>query len=341
MLNFQLIRSKKGIYFWFLTFSGFLFFVSLLALLGAAGDLSGTASDLKNLKVEMPNLEDYANAQPIDFRINGNANQRRLKPSDIPKLAKDAIIPIRLEDAVNRAFEFFAEFENKRAAPILTITPPTVESVDAGSPAEQAGLRSGDVILFVNSVKIESVMGSYLAFNEKPSAEVPLKVLRNKKETLSFVLKNAGRTPINGANSGIKFLIPSDVIYISEPETKRWAEQYRREMLPTIPVDWRTDAANNLMQNAKRLNLIAKGVVDPSGATPAKVQAKDVLSWQHKKVLENIDTYFSQRRKIENANSSYLSSMGDAVVGFICSLVIFAIAIALFWYQRRMLGKRR
>ena len=341
MFNFQFPRSKKGIYFWALTFSGFLLFVSLLALLGAAGDLSSTASDLKNLKVEMPNLEDYANTQSIDFRINGNTNQRRLKPSDIPKLAKDAIIPVRLEDAINRAFEFFAEFENKRAAPILTITPPIVESVEAGSPAEQAGLRAGDVILFVNSIKIESVMGSYLAFNEKSSAEVPLKVLRNKRDTLSFVLKNANRTQINGSNNGIKFVIPSEVVYLSEPETKRWSEQYRREMLTAIPVDWRTDAANNLMQNAKRLNLIAKGVVDPSGATPAKVQAKDVLIWQHKKVLENIDTYFSQRRKIENANSSYLSSMGDAVVGFICSLVIFVIAVALFWYQRRVLGNKR
>jgi hypothetical protein len=341
VFNFQFPRSKKGIYFWFLTFSGFMLFVSLLALLGAAGDLSSTASDLKNLKVEMPNLEDYANTQPIDFRINGNANQRRLKPSDIPKLAKDAIIPVRLDDAVNRAFEYFSEFENKRSAPILTITLPVVEAVEQGSPADLAGVKSGDSILFINSVKIESVLGAYLAFNEKPSSEVPLKVLRNKKDTISLILKNPNRTQINGSNSGIKFLAPSEVVYLSESDVKRWAEQYRREMLTAIPVDWRTDAANNLMQNAKRLNLIAKGVVDPSSATPAKVQAKDVLSWQHKKVIENIDTYFSQRRKIENANSSFISNMGDAVVGFICSLIIFAIAVTLFWYQRRLLDKRR
>jgi len=95
------------------------------------------------------------------------------------------------------------------------------------------------------------------------------------------------------------------------------------------------------MQNAKRLNLIAKGVVDPSSATPAKIQSRDVLNWQHKKVLENIDLYFSQRRKIENSSSAYLSNMGDAIVGFICSIVIFAIAVALFWYQRRMQSKRK
>jgi len=312
-----------------------------MTLLGAANDLSDASSSLKNLKVEMPNLEDYANTQVIDFRINGNANQRRLKASDIPKLAKDAVVPVGLDDAVNRAFEFFADFENKRSAPILTITPPLVQLVEPGSPAELAGIKPGDLVLYVNTLKIESVMGYYMAFNEKPLFEVALKVLRNKKDTLSFILKNASRSQITGVNSGIKFVAPGEVVYLSEAVTKGWAEQYRREMLVAIPSEWRLEAANNLMQNAKRLNLIAKGVVDPSSATPAKIQSRDVLNWQHKKVLENIDLYFSQRRKIENSNSAYLSNMGDAIVGFICSLVIFAIAVALFWYQRRMQSKRK
>jgi hypothetical protein len=32
--------------------------------------------------------------------------------------------------------------------------------------------------------------------------------------------------------------------------------------------------------------------------------------------------------------------MGDAVVGFVCSLVIFVIAGALYWYQRRIASKK-
>jgi hypothetical protein len=111
-------------------------------------------------------------------------------------------------------------------------------------------------------------------------------------------------------------------------------------MLSAIPLDWRSDAANSLMQTAKRLNLIAKGVIDPTGANPAKVQSKDVLIWHHKKFLENIDTYFSQRRKLENKSASYLTGMGDAVVGFVSSLFIAAIALGLFWYQRRVAGKK-
>jgi hypothetical protein len=338
LFSFRLSHSQRNIYFWFLAFASLLVFVSLMTLLGAASELSNSSVELKNLKVASPNLEDFVNTQNIDFRLNNN--QRRLKASDIPKLADDAIVPVGLDDAVNRAFQFFAEFENKRFKPILTVTLPVIESIEPGSPADIAGVKSGDVVVYVNSAKIESVMGFYLALNESPSTTGALKLLRNKKDNVSVVMRIAGRSPINDSNCGIKFSTPADAVYITEQEAKRLADYYRREMLSLIPVDWRAEAANNLMQSAKRLNLIAKGVIDPSGANPAKVQSKDVLAWQHKKFLENIDTYFSQRRKIENKSASYLTGMGDAVVGFVCSLFIFAIALGLFWYQGRVSGKK-
>ena len=341
MLKIQFPRTQKGIYFWFLAFSSFLLFVSLATLLAAAGELSSSSSDLKNLKVVMPNLEEYVSYQAIDFRLNNTTlNTRRLKPSDIPKLADDAIVPVGLDDAVNRAFQYFAEFENKRSGPILTVTPPTVESVEAGSFADQAGVKPGDLVQYVSSIKIESVMGYYQALNEKLAPEISLKLLKKGGNTVSVVMKNPARTPITGSNSGITFAIPPEAVYLTEQDSKRMADQYRREMLPAISVDWRTEAANNLMQSAKRLNLISKGVIDPNGPSSAKLRAKDVLNWQHKKVLEAIDSYFSQRRKIENKNAFYLTGMGDAVVGFVCSLVIFVIAGALYWYQRRIASKK-
>ena len=312
----------------------------MMTLLGAASELSNASADLKNLRVVSPNLEDFVNTQSIDFRLNNNSSQRRLKPTDIPKLADDAIVPVGLDEAVNRAFQFFAEFENKRFKPILTVTLPVIESVESGSPAEVAGLKSGDIVLFVNSAKIESVMGFYLALNEKPTSEVTLKLLRNKRDNISVVMRIAGRVPINDSNCGIKFVTPADAVYLTEQETKRQADLYRRDMLSAIPIDWRADAANSLMQTAKRLNLIAKGVIDPSGANPAKVQSKDVLVWHHKKFLENIDSYLSQRRKLENRSTSYLTVMGDAVVGFVSSLLIATIALGLFWYQRQVSGKK-
>ena len=312
----------------------------MMTLLGAASELSNASSDLKNLRVVSPNLEDFVNTQSIDFRLNNNSSQRRLKPTDIPKLADDAIVPVGLDEAVNRAFQFFAEFENKRFKPILTVTLPVIESVEPGSPAEVAGLKSGDIVLFVNSAKIESVMGFYLALNEKPTSEVALKLLRNKRDNISVVMRIAGRVPMNDSNCGVKFVTPADAVYLTEQETKRQADLYRRDMLSAIPIDWRADAANSLMQTAKRLNLIAKGVIDPSGANPAKVQSKDVLVWHHKKFLENIDSYLSQRRKLENRSTSYLTVMGDAVVGFVSSLLIATIALGLFWYQRQVSGKK-
>jgi hypothetical protein len=323
-----------------LAFASFLVVASLMALLGSASELSNSSDELKNLKVTGPNLEDFVKTQSIDFRLNNNNNQRRLRAADIPKLADDAIVPVSLDDAVNRAFQFFSEFENKRFKPILDVTLPVVESVDPASPAGLAGIKPGDIVTYLNAVKIESVTGFYFALNDRPASEIALKVLRNKRETISVVMRIAGKGPINDSNCGLRFVTPPDAVYYTEQETKRQADQYRREMLSAIPIDWRADAANNLMQNARRLNLIARGLIDPSGTNPAKIQSKEVLAWQHKKYLENVDIYFSQKWKIERVSAAYLTGMGDAVVGLVCSLFIFAIAFGLFWYQRQLPGKK-
>jgi hypothetical protein len=246
---------------------------------------------------------------------------------------------VGLDEAVNRAFQFFAEFENKRFKPILDVTLPVVESVDPASPAGLAGIKPGDIVTYLNAVKIESVTGFYFALNDRPAAEVTLKLLRNKKDAISVVMRIAGKAPINDSNVGLRFVTPLDAVYYTEQETKRQVDQYRREMLSAIPIDWRADAANNLMQNAKRLNLIARAIIDPSGANPAKIQSREVLAWQHKKYLENVEVYFSQKWKIERRSADHLTGMGDAVVALICSLFIFAIAFGLFWYQRQLPGK--
>ena len=310
-----------------------------MTLLGAASELSSSSDELKNLKVTGPNLEDFVKTQSIDFRLNNNNNQRRLRAADIPKLADDAIVPVGLDEAVNRAFQFFAEFENKRFKPILDVTLPVVESVDPASPAGLAGVKPGDIVTYLNAVKIESVTGFYFALNDRPAAEVTLKLLRNKKDAISVVMRIAGKAPINDSNVGLRFVTPLDAVYYTEQETKRQVDQYRREMLSAIPIDWRADAANNLMQNAKRLNLIARAIIDPSGANTAKIQSREVLAWQHKKYLENVEVYFSQKWKIERRSADHLTGMGDAVVALICSLFIFAIAFGLFWYQRQLPGK--
>lgn len=330
--------SQKNIYFWFLAFSGFLLAVSLLVLLGAANDLSESSSDLRQLKVAMPVLEDFVSSQKIDVRLN--KNQRRLKPSDIPKLVDGAIVPVNTDEAVNRTFQFFSEFENKRSASLLAVELPTIESIEPGSPAEAAGIKPGDLILAVNATKIESALGFYLALNEKSPADVSVKLLRNKKDSLTVAMRMTDRSAITGSNCGIKFALSGDVVYLTEVETKRLAEQYRRDILSSVPVDWRAEVSNDLMQIARRLNAIPKNVIDPTGINPVKLQTKDVVVWHSKKAIENIDIYFSQRRKIEAKNVSYMTGIGDAFVGFVCSVFIFAVALAMFWYQRRASGKK-
>jgi len=311
-----------------------------MTLLGSASELSNSSDELKNLKVTGPNIEDFVKTQNIDFRLNNNNNQRRLRAADIPKLADDAIVPVSLDDAVNRAFQFFAEFENKRFKPILDVTLPVVESVDPASPAGLAGVKPGDIVTYLNAAKIESVTGFYFALNDRPASELILKLLRNKRDTITVVMRIAGKGLINDSNVGLRFVTPLDAVYYTEQETKRQIDQYRREMLAAIPIDWRADAANNLMQNARRLNLIARGLIDPSGTNPAKIQSREVLAWQHKKYLENVDIYLSQKWKIERRSAAHLTGMGDAVVGLVCSLFIFAIAFGLFWYQRQLPGKK-
>ena len=340
MLAVRPLRSQRTIYFWFLAFTGFLVVVSLMTLLGSASELSNSSDELKNLKVTGPNIEDFVKTQNIDFRLNNNNNQRRLRAADIPKLADDAIVPVSLDDAVNRAFQFFAEFENKRFKPILDVTLPVVESVDPASPAGLAGVKPGDIVTYLNAAKIESVTGFYFALNDRPASELILKLLRNKRDTITVVMRIAGKGLINDSNVGLRFVTPLDAVYYTEQETKRQIDQYRREMLAAIPIDWRADAANNLMQNARRLNLIARGLIDPSGTNPAKIQSREVLAWQHKKYLENVDIYLSQKWKIERRSAAHLTGMGDAVVGLVCSLFIFAIAFGLFWYQRQLPGKK-
>ena len=325
---------KKGIYFWLTAFSGLLLLVSLLALLSAGSELSSASSNLKSLKVQMPSLEEFVNVELIDFR-NNSFNQRRLKASDIPKLADEAILPVSLNNAINRAFEYFSEFENKRAGSILVITSPTVDLVEEGSPAALAGIKSGDLVVSVNGVKVESAKGFYTALNDKPAPQLSMKVLRNKKENISVQLINPNNLKINATNSGVKFILPPEISYLTEQDAKNLANKYRNEMLPGLPIDWRVDAANNLMQSAKRLNLVSQKIIDPTRPSPIKLRATDVITWQHDRVLENIEAYFSSRRKIENNNLSYLSNLGDAVIGFVLSAIIFMIAAGIFWYQRR------
>jgi hypothetical protein len=215
----------------------------------------------------------------------------------------------------------------------LQIIKPVVAAIETGSPAEQSGIKVGDTILTVGGTKLESVMGFYLALSDKPSPELSLRVLRDKRE-LNIILRSPKGIIFHGNNTGIKFALPEDVFYITEQDAKRLAEQYKNDFMSTIPADWRTDAANNLMQMARQLNNLGTEMVDLNNAKPIRIKSSDLIAWQHKRWSESLEDYFSQRRLLENKVIEILGSFGDAISGLVAALLFFGIALLSFLYNR-------
>jgi hypothetical protein len=104
--------------------------------------------------------------------------------------------------------------------------------------------------------------------------------------------------------------------------------------MSTIPSDWRTDAANNLMQLAQQLSNLGKEMVDLNSAKPIRVKSSDLIAWQHKRWTESLEDYFGQRRILENKVIDILSGLGDAASGFVAALLLFGIALLSYLYSR-------
>lgn len=344
---------KKTVHSWFLGFASLLLAIALGVLFSAASDLTDASMQFNALTVKQPRFADFVGPQRYDMlmkkatkRPTANpaqkANTEAAKspidpakaPPEPPKAANPpADQPLALDAAIQRTFEFFSEYENKLSKPSLQIIKPVVAAIETGSPAEQSGIKVGDTILTVGGTKLESVMGFYLALSDKPSPELSLRVLRDKRE-LNIILRSPKGIIFHGNNTGIKFALPEDVFYITEQDAKRLAEQYKNDFMSTIPADWRADAANNLMQMARQLNNLGTEMVDLNNAKPIRIKSSDLIAWQHKRWSESLEDYFSQRRLLENKVIEILGSFGDAISGLVAALLFFGIALLSFLYNR-------
>ena len=332
-------ESKKSIHFWFLAFASALLVIALAVLFSSASDLTESASNFRNLTVKQPRFADFVGAQRYELLMK-KASKRPVNnltektPAAEPPKAPSPVGDQRLEldPAIQKAFEFFADYENKLSKPTLQIIKPVVAALEPGSFAELSGVKVSDTILSIGETKLESVMGFYSALSEKPASELAMRVLRDKREMTLFL--RAKGIIFTGNNTGIKFALPQDVIYITEQDAKKLAEQYKNDFMSTIPSDWRTEAANNLMQMAQQLSNLGKEMVDLNSAKPIRVKSSDLIAWQHKRWIESMEDYFSQRRVLENKVIDILSGLGDAASGFVAALLLFGIALLSYLYSR-------
>jgi len=333
-------ESKRSIHVWFLGFASVLLAIALGVLFNAAGDLTEAAVNFKNLIVKQPRFADFVGPQRYELLMKKISkrppnNLTEKTPAAEPVKAPTPVGDQRLEldPAVQKAFEFFADYENKLSRPSLQIIKPVVAALEPGSFAELSGVKQGDTILSVGETKLESVIGFYSALSEKSASELAMRVSRDKRELNLFIRGSKGMI-FSGNNTGIKFALPQDVIYITEQDAKKLAQQYKADFMSTIPADWRADAANNLMQMAQQLSNLGKEIVDLNSAKPIRVKSSDLIAWQHKRWTESLEDYFSQRRILENKVIDILSGLGDAVSGFVAALLLFGIALLSYLYSR-------
>ena len=90
---------------------------------------------------------------------------------------------ISAESLTDQLAEFFGMKDNKGAL---------VASVQENSPAAKAGLKAGDVIIAVDSERVENVRGLIKALSEKKEGTIALKVVRNRSEqTINVTLEKS------------------------------------------------------------------------------------------------------------------------------------------------------
>lgn len=139
-------ESKRSIHVWFLGFASVLLAIALGVLFNAAGDLTEAAVNFKNLIVKQPRFADFVGPQryellmkKISKRPPNNLTEKTPAPEPVKGPAPVGDQRLELDPAVQKTFEFLADYENKLSRPSLQIIKPVVAALEPGSFAELSG----------------------------------------------------------------------------------------------------------------------------------------------------------------------------------------------------------
>jgi len=109
---------------------------------------------------------------------------------------------ISAESLTDQLAEFFGVKDNKGAL---------VASVQENSPAAKAGLRAGDVIIAVDSERVENVRGLIKALSQKKEGTIAIKVVRNRGEqTINVTLEKS--EPLTPKRRAIAYRQPALIV---------------------------------------------------------------------------------------------------------------------------------
>ncbi len=170
----------------------------------------------------------------------------------------------------------------KKAFKLQTTRGALVSSVVPGGPAALAGLRSGDVIIKFNGIKVKEMSQlPWLVGNTKPGATVPIEIIRNgRKLTLSITVRNWN------SKSNV----------FNKKTQKVSAKKLGITVIPLTPQNMQSYG----IQNVRRGVIVAK--VIPGGAGQRMgIMPGDVIESINHHIVNNISEYVGDIDRAEKS----------------------------------------
>lgn len=192
-----------------------------------------------------------------------------------------------------------------------------VEKVFENSPAAQAGLQSGDVIIRFNDEEVTSIRKLYRLISEvAPDHQVKLRILRGGKE--KEVTVTIGRRPKpDFKDVGMITEIPGDLLKLPEEIEKRiprindlvWQSGSRRIGIKTMSM---TKQLGEYFGVSEGKGVLVTEVLPDSSAAKAGLKAGDVIVEVNGKVVQNVFE-FSKMINSQKEGSLTLTIIRDKV----------------------------